>query len=170
MEVIIVAVRPCCYLPFVLAAWVLVDIGRESPIFWLTIYRTDPLTFSSPPLFSSSEVTSSQPVTSHLNDTTADMEDGGVAIESFTQPSRFDELIIGTQIPCTPGASQVTVIHCALVWVYVASFPGSLLKKKAARREPGNSCGKSCWLPAVGWVYVASLITRQRWLEASTCN
>ena len=34
--------------------------------------------------------------------------DGGeVTVESFTQPSRFDELIIGTQLPCTPGASQV---------------------------------------------------------------
>lgn len=32
---------------------------------------------------------------------------GAVVVESFTQPSRFDELIVGTQIPCTPGASQV---------------------------------------------------------------
>ena len=53
-----------------------------------------------------------------------------MAIESFTQPSRFDELIIGTQIPCTPGASQVyIVIHCGFGWVCVASFPGSILKK-----------------------------------------
>lgn len=35
--------------------------------------------------------------------------EGGVGMTrgSFTQPSRFDELIIGTQVPCTPGASQV---------------------------------------------------------------
>ena len=30
--------------------------------------------------------------------------------ESFTQPSRFDELIIGTQVACTPGASQVIMV------------------------------------------------------------
>lgn len=50
-------------------------------------------------------VTSSQPAT------TTDVEpadsNATATVESFTQPSRFDELIIGTQIPCTPGASQV---------------------------------------------------------------
>lgn len=59
-----------------------------------------------------SEVTSSQPVHSH--DAGGSCVDGvegdkNVIIESFTQPSRFDELIIGTQIPCTPGASQVHI-------------------------------------------------------------
>ena len=53
---------------------------------------------------------SSQPV--HKSDTDSDNVDsvgarGAMIVESFTQPSRFDELIIGTQIPCTPGASQV---------------------------------------------------------------
>lgn len=57
-----------------------------------------------------SEVVSSQPV--HKSDTDVDNVDsvgarGAMIVESFTQPSRFDELIIGTQIPCTPGASQV---------------------------------------------------------------
>jgi hypothetical protein len=57
-----------------------------------------------------SEVISSQPV--HKSDTDGDNvasigARGAVIVESFTQPSRFDELIIGTQIPCTPGASQV---------------------------------------------------------------
>ena len=53
---------------------------------------------------------SSQPV---HTDNVAEGIDGaaieaGISIESFTQPSKFDELIIGTQIPCTPGASQVS--------------------------------------------------------------
>lgn len=57
-----------------------------------------------------SEVTSSQPV--HKSDIDGGNVDGvgaggAVIVESFTQPSRFDELIVGTQIPCTPGASQV---------------------------------------------------------------
>ena len=56
--------------------------------------------------FLSSIVVSSQPVSGE--DFTDGCEAaGGVLVESFTQPSRFDELIIGTQIPCTPGASQV---------------------------------------------------------------
>lgn len=60
-----------------------------------------------------SEVTSSQPVHCHGDGGGTEGVDGaaaggGVAIESFTQPSRFDELIVGTQIPCTPGASQVS--------------------------------------------------------------
>ena len=38
------------------------------------------------------------------------MVDGVVTPESFTQPSRFDELIIGTQVACTPGASQVIMV------------------------------------------------------------
>ena len=56
-----------------------------------------------------SEVTSSQPV--HAGTSSNDDIDGdrNVVIESFTQPSRFDELIVGTQIPCTPGASQVRI-------------------------------------------------------------
>ena len=40
-----------------------------------------------------------------------DAEDGAfgfcVARGSFTQPTKFEELIVGTQVPCTPGASQV---------------------------------------------------------------
>ena len=53
---------------------------------------------------------SSQPV--HKSDIDSGNVDGvgaggAVVVESFTQPSRFDELIVGTQIPCTPGASQV---------------------------------------------------------------
>ena len=63
-------------------------------------------------LYPISEVTSSQPVHFHGNDESGEGIDGAdtghvVSIESFTQPSRFDELIVGTQIPCTPGASQV---------------------------------------------------------------
>ena len=58
-----------------------------------------------------SEVTSSQPVGCHGDIGSIEGTDTGhaVAVESFTQPSRFDELIVGTQIPCTPGASQVSV-------------------------------------------------------------
>ena len=56
-----------------------------------------------------SEVTSTQPVHCHGDEGSGKGVDGGhaVSVESFTQPSRFDELIVGTQIPCTPGASQV---------------------------------------------------------------
>lgn len=58
-----------------------------------------------------SVVTSSQPVRGvdscdSTDDSTTTVR---VVIESLTQPSRFDELIIGTQIPCTPGASQVNI-------------------------------------------------------------
>ena len=57
-------------------------------------------------------MTSSQPV--HKSDDGGNVDGvgarGAVIVESFTQPSRFDELIIGTQIPCTPGASQVKSI------------------------------------------------------------
>ena len=61
---------------------------------------------------------SSQPV--HKSDTDSDNVDsvgarGAMIVESFTQPSRFDELIIGTQIPCTPGASQVSSSKLFLV-------------------------------------------------------
>lgn len=52
-----------------------------------------------------STVTSSQPVLRESTDSTDDSE-GHALFESLTQPSRFDELIIGTQVPCTPGASQ----------------------------------------------------------------
>ena len=62
-----------------------------------------------PVLCYNSEVISSQPVfASEDTDGTIGGGGGKVAVESFTQPSRFDELIIGTQIPCTPGASQVS--------------------------------------------------------------
>ena len=30
-----------------------------------------------------------------------------LAVGSFTQPAHYDELVLGTQVPCTPGASQV---------------------------------------------------------------
>ena len=49
-------------------------------------------------------VTSSQPV--HFGEATISSEAATPPKECFTQPSRFDELIIGTQLPCTPGASQ----------------------------------------------------------------
>ena len=46
-------------------------------------------------------------------------------MESFTQPSTFDEIVLGTQVSCTPGASQVCVcsvcgccVGC-IVWVCV---------------------------------------------------
>ena len=45
-----------------------------------------------------------------------------MTLESFTQPSRFDELIIGTQVPCTPGASQVIqqsiFVSCTTVYFF----------------------------------------------------
>lgn len=58
-----------------------------------------------------STVTASQPVSgdvSSAGDANETLESSHSVVESFTQPSRFDELIIGTQIPCTPGASQVS--------------------------------------------------------------
>ena len=58
-----------------------------------------------------SEVTSSQPV--GLREA-GEGVDSAEAVISFTQPSRYDELIIGTQIPCTPGASQVCVVSVIL--------------------------------------------------------
>ena len=51
-------------------------------------------------------VTSSQPVLTG-NTVESNNDSCNAAVESFTQPSRFDELIIGTQVPCTPGGSQV---------------------------------------------------------------
>ena len=48
-----------------------------------------------------------KPETAADGDGTPSEYGGGVSRGSFTQPSRFDELIIGTQVPCTPGASQV---------------------------------------------------------------
>eukprot|EP00731_Ephydatia_muelleri_P007103 Em0003g1351a len=50
-----------------------------------------------------SDVVSSQPVNAHCEDVGGD---GKVTVESFTQPSTFDEIVLSTQIPCTPGASQ----------------------------------------------------------------
>ncbi|XP_064398553.1 serine/threonine-protein kinase Chk1-like [Halichondria panicea] len=58
-----------------------------------------------------SEATASQPV--HHREG-GEGVDGVVGVESFTQPSRFDELIVGTQIPCTPGASQTPFQHLTL--------------------------------------------------------
>ena len=70
--------------------------------------HTSPLPHLHPP---HSEVTSSQPVTAHPRSGSGDTVDGGVVIESFTQLSRYDELIIGTQVPCTHGASQVRNVN-----------------------------------------------------------
>lgn len=50
-----------------------------------------------------SDVVSSQPVNVHCE---GEDRDGKVMVESFTQPSTFDEIVLGTQISCTPGASQ----------------------------------------------------------------
>ena len=52
---------------------------------------------------------SSQPVNAHCEDVGGD---GKVTVESFTQPSTFDEIVLGTQIPCTPGASQALLVLC----------------------------------------------------------
>lgn len=38
----------------------------------------------------------------------------GVTMESFTQPSRYDELVISTQVPCTPGATETPVQRLTL--------------------------------------------------------
>ena len=71
------------------------------------------------------------------------MEDGGVAIESFTQPSRFDELIIGTQIPCTPGASQVNSHHPLCSWLGICSLVPRLSPKQTGEGESlANLVGK----------------------------
>ncbi len=63
-----------------------------------------------------SEATASQPV--HHREG-GEGVDGVVGVESFTQPSRFDELIVGTQIPCTPGASQVPLCKCSVCLHYI---------------------------------------------------
>ena len=60
---------------------------------------------------------SSQPVPSRDEGVPSDSTDEAVAVESFTQPSRYDEMVMGTQVPCTPGASQVSV--CVRVCVCV---------------------------------------------------
>jgi len=36
---------------------------------------------------------------------------GCITRGSFTQPVKFEELIVGTQVPCTPGASQVLYLQ-----------------------------------------------------------
>ena len=58
-----------------------------------------------------------------------------MAIESFTQPSRFDELIIGTQIPCTPGASQVVSPHPLCSWLSICSLVPRLSSQKTEEGE-----------------------------------
>ena len=68
---------------------------------------------------------SSQPTPGEDFTDGCDAATGGVLVESFTQPSRFDELIIGTQIPCTPGASQASfkpfiIILSELLFLYLA--------------------------------------------------
>jgi serine/threonine-protein kinase Chk1 len=59
------------------------------------------------------EVTSSQPAHRHDNSSLVD-GDAVSNTEYFTQPSCFDELIVGTQLPCTPGASQTPFQRLAL--------------------------------------------------------
>jgi serine/threonine-protein kinase Chk1 len=59
-----------------------------------------------------SEISSSQP-----GPVDRESVDGGeveVAVESFTQPSRYDELVISTQVPCTPGATETPVQRLTL--------------------------------------------------------
>jgi len=55
-------------------------------------------------------VTSSQPVA--LDNSEVLLKAAGT--DCFTQPSCYDELIIGTQIPCTPGCSQAPFQHLAM--------------------------------------------------------
>ena len=58
---------------------------------------------------STREVTSSQPaLPPQDHHSQVDSAADGTVTEFFTQPSCFDELIVGTQLPCTPGASQVS--------------------------------------------------------------
>ena len=69
------------------------------------------------PLFSS-DVASSQPANIHCEGEDVG-GDGKVTVESFTQPSTFDEIVLGTQVPCTPGASQVCVCVCVRACTYM---------------------------------------------------
>lgn len=86
-----------------------------------------------------SEVMSSQPV--HKSDGDGDGGNidsvgarGAVVVESFTQPSRFDELIVGTQIPCTPGASQVkNTVDREISLLKIFRQPPFLTKTKHAK-------------------------------------
>ena len=50
---------------------------------------------------------------------------------------------------CPSSLSLITVVIQAHASWLLASFPGILLKNWG-RREPGNICGKTCWLPAPG--------------------
>ena len=50
---------------------------------------------------------------------------------------------------CPSSLSFITVVIQAHASWLLASFPGILLKNWG-RREPGNICGKTCWLPAPG--------------------
>ncbi len=54
---------------------------------------------------------------------------GFTARGSFTQPTKFEELLVGTQVPCTPGASQVgthadthTHTHTHTHMIFVVGF------------------------------------------------
>ena len=71
-----------------------------------------------------SVVTSSQPVRGESADLTDGNKDGHALVESLTQPSKFDELIIGTQLPCTPGASQVLLpfIYYIVYVMFVSTY------------------------------------------------
>ena len=44
------------------------------------------------------------------------------AVESFTQPTRYDELVISTQVPCTPGASEVLTLTESLCTAYILVY------------------------------------------------
>lgn len=82
-----------------------------------------------------SEVTSSQPV--HHREAGEGVDSAG-AVNSFTQPSRFDELIIGTQIPCTPGASQVSLQQCHIARMHVSRCRAFYFYKWKGLQPPPN--------------------------------
>lgn len=50
------------------------------------------------------------------------VDDGSLvegAVESFTQPTRYDELLISTQVPCTPGATEVYYHDLHFVHIHI---------------------------------------------------
>lgn len=50
------------------------------------------------------------------------VDDGSLvegAVESFTQPTRYDELVISTQVPCTPGATEVYYHDLHFVHIHI---------------------------------------------------